>query len=188
MASTASACAAIGIKMEKDYAPRLARKTIQNMYICEIMANTYTQIYLHIVFAVKGRVSCIPPFALPRDFSYMYAIASKMKHNPIVVGGTPDHIHMLIGYNPAESLPELVKEIKIGSGKFINGNGYIGGRFEWQRGYAAISCSHSHVESVKDYIRGQMEHHRGVTLRDEIIRIYKKNGVDIDERYVFEDV
>ncbi|MDE6263147.1 MAG: transposase [Muribaculaceae bacterium] len=148
------------------------------------MANTYTKIYLHVVFAVKNREALIPAIYLPELHAYIGGIIKKMGHTPMCIGGTENHIHCLIQYNLNQSIPDMVRDLKCSSSAHINRQNIIPFRFEWQRGYACFSISHSHIDSVTDYIRHQFEHHNNVTLEDEIIKIMKKYDIDYDPQYI----
>jgi len=152
------------------------------------MANTYTQIFIHVIFAVKGRMNLIPKDKKDEMYGYIGGIVNNKSHKLYVVNGMPDHVHLLFGFNPSESLSDLVKEIKRNSSKFINENKWFVGKFEWQHGYGAFSCSKSHVDKVFNYIRNQEEHHKKTTFREEYIAFLKKYEVEYDERYIFEDV
>lgn len=151
------------------------------------MSNTYTKIYLHLIFAVKGRESLIPTLAQPNIHAYMAGVLRRSGHYPIIIGGTDNHVHILIDYTPTKLLPDTVRELKVSTTKFINTQGIIPYMFAWQRGYSCFSHSQSQIEAVKEYIRRQYEHHKGVSLRDEIVRIYARHGIEYNEEYIFEE-
>jgi REP element-mobilizing transposase RayT len=136
---------------------------------------------------VKGRESLIPTAALPRVFSYIAAALKNFGQTPIKIGGIENHIHMLISYSPSQPLPDLVREIKSLTTKFINNSHLTPFLFSWQRGYSCFSYSQSHIPAVKNYIEHQYEHHRNQTLRDEIISIYQKYGVEFHEEFLFDE-
>lgn len=150
------------------------------------MSNTYTKIYLHIVFAVKDREALLTPLVQDRIYRYMATVLRDKGHFPIAVGGTENHVHILIDYNLSHPIPEMVRELKTCVTKLINTNHLIPFQFAWQRGYACFSYSASHVSAVKNYITHQAEHHNKMTLREEMIAIYQRYGVEYDEKYVFE--
>lgn len=150
------------------------------------MSNTYTKIYLHIVFAVKDREALFPPLVQDRIYRYMATVLRDKGHFPIAVGGTENHVHILIDYNLSHPIPDMVRELKTCVTKLINTNHLIPFQFAWQRGYACFSYSASHVSAVKNYITHQAEHHNKMTLREEMIAIYQRFGVEYDEKYVFE--
>lgn len=147
------------------------------------MANTYTKIYMHIVFAVQGRESLISAEWSDELYRYIAGICQKRKHFVHAVNGVADHIHILIGMHPGESVAALVQSIKIQSTIWINKN-FLDGAFRWQGGYGAFSYSKSLVPVVKRYVENQKEHHKQVRFQDEMIAIYKKAGVDYNPEYM----
>lgn len=151
------------------------------------MSNTYTKIYLHIVFAVKDREALLPPLVQDRIYRYMVTVLRDKGHFPIAVGGTENHVHILIDYNISHPIPDMVRELKTCVTKLINTNHLIPFQFAWQRGYACFSYSASQVDAVKNYITHQAEHHSKMTLRDEMVAIYHRFGVEYDEKYVFDE-
>ena len=111
------------------------------------MANTYTQIYVHVVFAVEGRQNLIRPEHNDELQKYITGIVSGQKQKLIAINNMPDHVHILIGLKPDIALSDLMRDIKAGSSKFINEKRWVVGRFEWQEGfgafsYARIGCGH----------------------------------------------
>lgn len=152
------------------------------------MANTYTQIFVHIVFVVKGRQNVIPQEKKAELFKFIAGIFKAKGHKLYIVNGMSDHIHALIGYNPNESLSELLKEVKRCSSIFINNNRWVRGKFEWQSGYGAFSYSKSQINKVYSYIENQEKHHKKRTFREEYVALLEKFEVEYDERYIFEDV
>lgn len=152
-----------------------------------IMANTYSKIHLHIVFAVKGRESMLAPHCLPRIHRFMASTINNMGHHAIAVGGIENHVHILFSYNLTQNIADLVRELKVTTTKFINEQHLTPFLFSWQRGYSCFSYSASHIDDVKRYIENQFEHHKNITLKEEIIRIYERYGIEYDEIYIFED-
>jgi len=152
------------------------------------MANTYTQIFIHIVFVVKGRANLIPSDKKEELYKYIAGIIKEKKHKLFIVNGMSDHVHILLGYNPIEALSELIKEVKRCSSMFINNNKWVRGRFEWQAGYGAFSYSKSQIDDVYRYIENQEKHHKIKTFREEYIEMLKKFEVEYDEKYIFKDV
>ena len=151
------------------------------------MANTYTQIYIQVTFGVKGKINLIPNAKKEELYSYIGGIIKNKNHKLFIINGMPNHLHILIGLNPNESLSSLFKEVKRCSSKFINDNKWIVGKFEWQHGFGAFSYSKSHIITVYNYIKNQEEHHKTMTFREEYIKFLKKYEIDYDERYIFED-
>ncbi len=150
------------------------------------MANTYTQIYIHIVFAVEHRQNLIPSEHKDELHQYITGIVTNKKQKVIQINSMPDHIHILIGINPNVAISELVRTIKSNSSRFINDMRWTVGRFNWQEGYAAFSYSQSQLDNVADYIKNQETHHAHTSFREEYIEILKRFNVDYDDRYVFD--
>ena len=124
------------------------------------MANTYTQIYLHIVFAVAERACVIRPNRKEELQKYITGIVTRCKQKLIAINCMPDHTHILVGLKPDEALSDLVGRIKTGSSNHINKQRWIGCRFSWQEGFGASSVSHFHLSTVISYIRKQEGHHQ----------------------------
>jgi REP element-mobilizing transposase RayT len=98
----------------------------------------------------------------------------------------PDHIHIFVGFRPVMSISDFVKEIKVESNEFINGNKWVVGRFAWQEGYGVFSYSHSHIENVVKYVLNQEEHHRKKKFREEYHELLDEFEIAYDEKYSFE--
>lgn len=150
------------------------------------MPNTYTQIYIHIIFAVYLRQPLIRDEFRETLHKYISGTVNKKGSLLIRVNSMPDHIHILVALNPEKRLSDLVRDIKANSSKFINEEKFIGNRFQWQRGYSAFSYSKSQLKGVIDYIDKQKGHHRKRTFKEEYIEFLKKFGVDYDDRYLFD--
>lgn len=151
------------------------------------MANSYTKIYIHVVFAVKHRNALISPLYQSKIHAYIGGIIRKLGHLPMCIGGTDNHIHCLIQYNPVQAIPDMIRDIKSSSSAHINNEKICPFRFEWQRGYSCFSISHSHVDSVINYIRNQHEHHKNISLDDEIKKIMDKYRIDYDCKYILKE-
>ncbi|MEZ0540745.1 IS200/IS605 family transposase [Fibrella arboris] len=152
------------------------------------MANTYTQIYLHVVFAVKHRHGLIQAAWKENLYRYMTGIVQHQGHKLIAINGMPDHVHVFIGINPKQAISELVQYLKMDSSKWINEKKLTARRFEWQTGYGAFSYSHSQIGSVVNYIQNQEEHHRKQSFLEEYTAFLQKFDVPYDERYLFTPV
>jgi putative transposase len=152
------------------------------------MANTYTQIYIQIVFAVQGRQSLIRPQHNDELQKYMTGIISGQGQKLIAINNMPDHFHILVGQRPNVALSDLVRDIKAGSSGFINDRRWVLGRFSWQEGFGAFSYSHSQLDAVIRYIQNQQEHHRGTTFQEEYLELLKRFSVPHDGRYTFQPV
>jgi putative transposase len=149
------------------------------------MANTYTQIYTHVVFAVEGRQSLIAPEHNDELQKYITGIVSAQRHKLIAINNMPDHLHLLIGLRPDAALSELVRDIKANSSRWINEKRWVIGRFSWQEGFGAFSYSRSQLSAVIRYIENQQKHHSRKSFRDEYTELLERFGVEYDQRYIF---
>ena len=152
------------------------------------MANTYHQVYLQIVFAVKYRDSVIKKTWRPTHLGVIGTLVNDTGCKTIIINGVEDHIHCLLGLKPVVSISELVKTVKAKSSKYINDHNLTKIRFEWQEGYGVFSYSHSQITNVYQYISKQEEHHKKQTFREEYLEFLEKFEVSYDERYFFEDL
>ncbi len=152
------------------------------------MANTYSQLYIQIVFAVKGRQNLISSKWKDEIYKYITGIITNQKQKLIAINGMPDHIHILVGIKPDISLSDLVRDIKSNSTKFINEQKWINGKFEWQTGFGAFSYSHSQLNNVIKYIQNQEQHHKTRTFKEEYIEFLKLFNIDFKNEYLFEEV
>lgn len=150
------------------------------------MANTYTQIHIQAVFAVKYRQSLIHQDWEDELFKIITGTVQNYGHKLLQINGTPDHIHLLFGFRPTQSLSGLIQEVKEYSSGWINKRGFISSKFNWQSGYGAFSYSKSQVPRVINYIQNQKEHHRKKTFLDEYRQLLKTHEIDFDERYIFQ--
>jgi putative transposase len=150
------------------------------------MADTYTQIYIHVVFAVEGRQYLIKQTKNDELQKYITGIVSGQKQKLIAINNMPDHLHMLVGLKPDISLSDLVRDVKANSSKFINEKRWLGGRFSWQEGFGAFSHSRSQLGAVIRYIGNQQKHHSKKSFREEYLELLEKFGVDYDRRYIFQ--
>jgi REP element-mobilizing transposase RayT len=149
------------------------------------MAGTYSQIYLQIVIGVKYRENLIQKIWKDRLFQYISGIITNKSHKSIIVNGVSDHVHLFIGFKPAYSISDLVRDVKNNSSNFINDNKFVHGKFMWQEGYGVFSYSHSHIESVYNYIKNQEKHHAKKCFKDEYIGLLNKFNIQYDEKYLF---
>jgi putative transposase len=152
------------------------------------MANTYTQIYIHVVFCVQDRYCLISKTWKDELFKYITGIIQNNGHKLIAINGMADHLHIFIGMKPSQSLSDLMQDIKGDSSKWINGKGFIRGRFSWQEGFGAFSNSASQIDNVVKYIKNQEIHHMKKKFIDEYKDILKKFNIDFDDRYLFKTV
>jgi putative transposase len=152
------------------------------------MADTYSQIYIHIVFAVKGRESLISSKWKEELYKYITGIITNNGHKLIAINGMPDHIHILIGLKPTAALSDVVRDIKANSSKFINEKRWVMGRFEWQAGFGAFSYSHSQIKNVATYIENQEQHHKVKTFREEYLDFLRLYEIEFKNEFIFDEV
>jgi len=150
------------------------------------MANTYTQLYTHIVFTVKNRENLILQKHKEELHKYTAGIIQNRNHKLLAINFMSDHVHVFIGYKPSHPLPDLVRDIKANTSKFINEKNWILGKFRWQEGYGAFSCSQSHIDKVIHYINNQEVHHKKSSFKDEYLKLLKRYDIDYNEEYLFE--
>jgi len=150
------------------------------------MAGTFSQIYVQVVFAVKGRENLIREQWKDELHKYIAGIIKGKEQKSIIVNGMPDHIHAFVGLRPVMAISDLVRDIKNNSSNFINDKKFVRGRFSWQEGYGVFSYSHSHIERVYNYILNQEAHHKKKTFRVEYLDLLKKFEIEYNEKYLFE--
>jgi REP-associated tyrosine transposase len=151
------------------------------------MANTYTQLHIQFVFAVKYRAALIEKEWQPKLHKYITGIFQENEHKMLQINSMPDHIHIFIGLRPHQAISSLIQNVKTESTKWINENKFCGSQFAWQKGFGAFSYSKSHVNNVIRYIQNQQAHHKRETFLDEYKRMLDVFEVDYDERYIFKE-
>ena len=151
------------------------------------MANTYTQLYFHIVFAVKGRNNFISKQWKDELYKYISGIISNKDQKLMIVNGVPNHIHLLIGTKANCNLSDLIRDIKANSSKWINEKKFTNFHFEWQTGFGAFTVSQSVVSNVIEYIKNQEEHHRKKTFKEEYVGFLKAYQIDFKDEYLFDE-
>lgn len=149
------------------------------------MAGTFSQVYIQIVFAVKGRENLINRHWKEELHKYIAGIIKGKNQKSIIVNGMPDHIHAFVGLKPVMSISDLVRDIKNNSSNFINDKKFVKGKFSWQDGYGAFSYAHSQINNVYQYILNQEEHHKKKNFREEYLDFLKKFEIEYDEKYLF---
>ena len=147
---------------------------------------SYTQLYVHLVFAVKNRDAVLSKNIRPRVFEYMSGIITGMKHKSVCVNGVSDHVHLLIGINPSKSISDTVHDIKRSTTLFINTEKICAARFAWQEGYGGFTYSRSQLDNVYNYILNQEKHHSKLTFREEYIGFLKKFEIEYNEQFLFD--
>jgi REP element-mobilizing transposase RayT len=149
------------------------------------MANTYTQIHIQLIFAVKYRKALIHKGWKNELYKYMTGIIQNRNHKLLAINGVEDHIHILIGQRPDDSLSELVKNVKAYSSKWINNENFCSKKFQWQEGFGGFAYSKSQMPNVIRYIHRQEEHHKKIFFLDEYETILKNLEIDYDAKYIF---
>jgi putative transposase len=150
------------------------------------MADTYSQIFYHVVFAVRNRESLITPPIKDELYKYISGIVSNQKQKLFIINGMPDHVHLLLNCKPNMNLSDLVREIKEHSTKFINDKKILRGKFYWQAGFGAFTVSKKDVAMILNYIKTQEDHHQNKTFREEYLQFLKENEIEFKEEYLFE--
>ncbi len=147
---------------------------------------TFTQLYIHLIFAPKYRERLLIKEIRPELFSYISGIITNRKHKSIIINGVLDYIHILLGLNPDDKISDLVACLKRESSSFINQKNWFRGKFHWQDGYGAFSYGRSQLDKIYKYIMNQETHHKKRTFREEYLGLLKKFEIEFDEKYLFE--
>lgn len=150
------------------------------------MANTFSQIYLQFVFAVKNRQSLIKKENKEELHKYITGIVQNRKSKMLAIHCMPDHAHIFVGFKPVMQISDFVKEIKVESNEFINSKGWIDNKFAWQNCYGVFSYSQSHIDTVIKYILNQEQHHQKETFSQEYHRFLEKFKIPFEEKYLFD--
>ena len=151
------------------------------------MANTYSQIYIQFIFAVKGRESQILESHRERLQQYISGIVRSKEQKLLAIYANPDHIHLLVGFNKLDiKISDFVRDIKSNSSKLINEENWFIGKFHWQEGYGAFSYSKSSVDAVVKYILNQEEHHKNKYFKEEYLDFLNKFEIEYDSKYLFD--
>ncbi len=150
------------------------------------MAGTFSQIYIHYVFAVKGRENLLHKPWRDEVFKYISGIIKGKNQKPIILNGVEDHVHVFVGLKPAMCISDLARDIKNNSSNFINQQRFLKGKFSWQEGYGVFSYAHSQIDNVYQYIVSQEEHHRKKNFKEEYIDFLKRFEIEYNEKYLFQ--
>lgn len=151
------------------------------------MPNTYTQIHIQFIFAVKFRESLIRQEWKDRLYQYITGIVQKNGHKMMIINGMPDHLHILVGMRPNQSISDLLQDIKGSSSKWINEQNRLHKKFAWQEGYGAFSYSKQQLPKIISYIAHQEKHHSKCSFREEYLVFLQENKIEYDEKYIFND-
>jgi REP element-mobilizing transposase RayT len=152
------------------------------------MANTYTQIHIQVVFAVKNRESVIGKQWKEELYKYITSIIQNNNHKLLAINGMPDHLHIFFGFRPTQSLADLIQMIKGDSSKWINQKKFTQSKFYWQEGYGAFSYGKSQVHQVIKYIENQEQHHKKKTFIEEYKEFLIAFGIEYDEKYIYKPI
>ena len=150
------------------------------------MANTFSQINIHIVYAVKGRQSLLSKTYRKELYKYLAGIIKNKGQKVLAINGTVDHIHLLISMTPDLAISDLIRDVKRFSTSFVNQKKWTRGKFYWQEGFGAFSYSNSQIPDVIKYIEKQEEHHRIHSFREEYLKLLKNFNIEYDEKYLFD--
>jgi putative transposase len=150
------------------------------------MANTYSQIYIQMVFAVQGRAYMIQKRTKDEIYKYIAGIVRNKGQKLLAIGGMPDHVHLFVGLKPEMSVSELMRDVKRASSLFINEKKWFLGHFSWQEGYGAFSYAHEDIDRVVKYVLNQEEHHKRKNFQEEYLSMLKASEVDYEEKYLFD--
>lgn len=152
------------------------------------MANTYHQIHIQAIFAVKKRNGLIYKEWKDELYKYITGIIQAYDHKLLAINGMADHVHIFFGMRPTQSVSDLMQHVKQDSSKWINQKKFTNEKFEWQQGFGAFSYSRSHASRVISYVRNQQVHHRKITFLEEYRKFLEKFEIDYDKRYVFKEL
>jgi REP element-mobilizing transposase RayT len=150
------------------------------------MAGTYTNILTHIIFSTKNRSQIITDVYKNRLFNYIGGIIRNEGAILLEIGGTTDHVHIVIKTKAIHSLATITQKIKSNSSKWVNDTKLIGEKFAWQNGYGAFSVSASQIDKVINYVATQEEHHKKRDFKEELILLLKKHNIEYEEKYLFD--
>ncbi len=152
------------------------------------MPNTYSQIYIQSIFAVKHRKASIQNSWKPRLQSVIGQLLIENGCKTIIVNGVEDHIHCFFELKSSKSLSSVMQSVKAKSSKWVNESGVLENRFEWQSGFGSFSYSRSHIDAVFKYIKNQEVYHKEVSFKEEYIKMLERFGIDYDKRFIFQDL
>ncbi|MDY0128463.1 MAG: IS200/IS605 family transposase [Candidatus Cloacimonadaceae bacterium] len=151
------------------------------------MPNTYTQIYIHYVFATGERYRLLTEERQKELYAYSAGIIKELGCFLQCIGGMEDHIHLLVGLHPTLSVSEFAQKVKANTSRFINQKDWAIGKFKWQEGFGAFSVSQSGLGMVRNYIKNQKEHHQGQSFANEYETLLVKHQIDYNTKYLFQE-
>lgn len=151
------------------------------------MSASFTQLYVHIIFAVIGKKTTITALHEQEVYHFIEQVTEKQGHEMLIINGTVDHVHLLIKLNPAEAISDLVREIKKQSSYFINHKLPAGKKFNWEKGFRAFTHTRSQVSALYKFIEKQKEYHRNVKFREEYLNLSKQDEDESEELSIFKN-
>jgi putative transposase len=149
------------------------------------MATTFTSILLHCIFSTKNRAALILPEIETQLHRYIGGIVGNHQCRQLCIGGTANHLHMLVSMSKNVTIVELMEDVKKDSSKWIKTQGPRFADFHWQEGYAALSIGESGVAALRSYIANQPQHHQQTSFEEELLLFLQKYGIPYDERYIW---
>ena len=149
-------------------------------------AGTFSQIYIQLVFVVKGRENLLKKDFREEVFRYMTGIIKAKGQKSIIVNGVEDHVHLFVGLKPSMKLSDLVRDVKNNTSNFINDKKFVKGHFAWQEGYGAFSYSQSHLERVYQYILNQEKHHEKKSFKKEYLELLEHFRIEYKDEFLFD--
>jgi REP element-mobilizing transposase RayT len=150
------------------------------------MPQSFTCLHYHLVFSTKRRTRIISREMQPRLYEYLAGTIRRLGGIPIQIGGTDDHIHLLVTLNQKITIADFMRDLKASSSGWVHDTFPGAESFGWQPGYGAFSVSHSSVDAVKTYIAIQEEHHRTLSFQDEFRALLRKHAIEFDEKYLWD--
>ncbi len=150
------------------------------------MPQSFACLHYHLIFSTKGRTPFLVGDLASRLYAYVGGIIRNEKGTLVAAGGMPDHVHFLVSLSRESSVSNVLRQIKSSSSKWIHETTPELRGFAWQAGYAAFAVSYSHVETVKQYIATQADHHRTVTFQEEFLAFLRRHDLEFDERYLWD--
>ena len=150
------------------------------------MPSTFSQIYIHVIFAVQGRENLIDPSYKDELEKYMTEILTRKEQKLYAISCMPDHVHFFVSMQPNIGLSDLVRDVKNNVSRFINQKDWMKEKFRWQKGFGAFSYGHSQIDRVVKYIQNQETHHSNRKFKQEYLEMLDKFQVSYDNKYLFE--
>jgi putative transposase len=149
------------------------------------MSHSYASLLTHAVFSTKERLPLIAEECRERIHAYLGGVARQLKGRALTIGGTADHVHILLSLPPTICVADALRDMKSNTSGWVHETWPARSDFAWQTGYGAFSVSQSSCEAVTEYIRNQEPHHHRMTFQEEFLILLKKHGIEYDERYIW---